>query len=341
MQSTRRSILKVGLVAGAATGATAALGVADLRATAASPALKTDPFRLGVASGDPSPDGFVLWTRLAPEPLAADGMGGMPARPYEVLWQVASDDRFEDVVRAGAATASPAWAYAVHVEVAGLEPGREYFYRFRQAQWLSAVGRGVTTPAPGAAVSSLSLAFASCSNFPAGYFSAYRALADERPDLILHLGDYQYEGGGNGVGRNHVGPVTTTLAHYRRRHAQYKTDPDLQAAHAAAPWLAVWDDHEVDNNYAGLVAATAREQGGFAERRAAAYRAYYENLPLRRTSIPAGPDLRLFRRVQWGDLASFHMLDTRQYRDDQACGDGFKDCDRAARPARTLLGDAQ
>ncbi len=339
-------MLKAGLVTTAVTGtatlvATGPPGLIDTRATAAATSLRRDPFTLGVASGDPLPDGFVIWTRLAPSPLEPDGLGGMPSRNYEVLWQVASDDRFVDVVRAGSVTASPAWGHAVHVEVGGLAPGREYYYRFRQGQWSSPSGRSVTAPAVGAAVPSLTMAFASCSNLPAGFFTAYRALADERPDVVLHLGDYQYEGGGDGIGRHHAGSETVTLANYRQRHAQYKTDPDLQAAHASAPWLVVWDDHEVDNNYADDLADRAVEQPGFLERRAAAYRAYYENLPLRRTSVPNGPDLQLFRRIRWGSLATFHMLDTRQHRSNQACGDGYKDCPVAADPARSLLGAEQ
>lgn len=310
----------------------------DARPSAAATPLRRDPFTVGVASGEPAPDGFVIWTRLAPDPLAEDGLGGMPARDLQVGWQVATDEAFADVVRAGTARALPGWAHSVHVEVAGLQPGREYFYRFRQGRWLSPTGRALTTPAAGAAVSSLAMAFVSCSNWQAGWFTAYRHLAEERPDLVLHLGDYQYEGPGNSFDRAHVGGETVTLADYRRRHAQYRTDADLQAAHAAAPWLVVWDDHEVDNNYADEVAARAVEQPGFVERRAAAYRAYYENMPLRRASVPKGPDLQLYRRVSWGSLATFHMLDTRQYRDDQACGDGYKDCPDAAAPGRSLPG---
>jgi len=342
MQTSRRTILSAGLVTGSAA-LVGNLTLLDTRATAASPRLPVDPFTLGVASGDPAPDGFVIWTRLAPSPLDDDGLGGMPARRYQVNWQVATDERFADVVRAGAVAAGPESAHAVHVEVAGLLPGREYHYRFRVGPWLSGTGRSVTTPALGAAVSSLSMAFVSCSNYPAGYFTAYRHLAEERPDLILHLGDYQYEGGAaaNTLGRPHIGPETKTLANYRQRQALYKSDPDLQLAHAAAPWLAVWDDHEVDNNYADEIADRAVEQPGFVERRAAAYLAYYENMPLRRTSVPSGPDLQLFRRVAWGNLANFHMLDTRQYRSDQACGDGYKDCPDAADPARSLPGLAQ
>ena len=310
----------------------------DARPSAAAPPLRRDPFTIGVASGDPAPDGFVIWTRLAPDPLAEDGLGGMPGKHARVGWQVATDEAFTDVVRAGSSRAVPAWGHSVHVEVTGLEPGREYFYRFRQGRWLSPSGRALTSPAYGATVASMSMAFVSCANWQAGWFDAYRHLADERPDLVLHLGDYQYEGPGNSFDRAHVGGETVTLADYRRRHAQYRTDPDLQAAHAAAPWLAVWDDHEVDNNYADEVSEKPSEQAGFPARRAAAYRAYYENMPLRRASVPRGPDLQLYRRVPWGSLATFHMLDTRQYRDDQACGDGYKDCPDAAAPGRSLPG---
>ena len=338
MDTTRRSALRAGLVVGSAALVTGAGARADARPTAAAVIPRTDPFTLGVASGDPEPEGFVIWTRLALDPLAADGLGGMPSSTYRVNWQVATDERFEDVVRAGATAADPAWAHSVHVEVAGLQPGREYFYRFRLGPHLSRSGRALTTPAPGSSPSSLHMAFASCSNYPAGLFTAYAALAAERPDVILHLGDYQYEGGGTGIGRTHAGPETKTLAGYRQRHAQYKTDLDLQEAHAAAPWLVVWDDHEVDNNYADDVADRAVERPGFLDRRAAAYRAYYENMPLRRRSVPAGPDLDLYRRSTWGDLATLHMLDTRQYRSDQACNDGYKDCPAADDPARSLPG---
>lgn len=323
-------------------------GVLDTRATAASGPLRSDPFTLGVASGDPLPDGFVIWTRLAPAPLADDGLGGMPSRRYEVQWQVATDPRFARVVRSGTATAGPESAHAVHVEVDGLRPGREYWYRFRVGQWLSPVGRGVTAPAYDSMPASLTMAFASCSQFEHGWFTAYRRLAEDRPDLVLHLGDYMYEYkadtyvAGSGNVRDHRGPETETLAHYRQRHAQYRTDPDLQAAHAAAPWLVIWDDHEVDNNWADEVPEKPEiPQPDFLQRRAAAFRAYYESMPLRRSSVPNGIDMQLFRRVQWGQLANFHMLDTRQYRDDQACGDGYDDCPEAADPARTLTGAEQ
>ncbi len=249
------------------------MSLADTRASAATPSLAVDPFTLGVASGDPSHDGFVIWTRLAPSPLDDDGLGGMPARHYLVEWQVARDEQFRKVERSGHVLARPESAHSVHVEVGRLKSGREYFYRFRVGGWLSGTGRALTAPRPGHPVSSMTMAFASCSNYPAGYFTAYRHLAEEQPDLILHLGDYQYEGGAaaNPLGRPHVGPETVTLANYRQRQALYKTDPDLQLAHAAAPWLTVWDDHEVDNNYADEIADRPQEQPGFVDRRAAAY----------------------------------------------------------------------
>ncbi|MEQ3550082.1 alkaline phosphatase D family protein [Pseudonocardia nematodicida] len=272
-----------------------------------------DPFGLGVASGDPSSDGVVLWTRLAPDPDAEDGHGGMPDRPVAVDWEVAEDERFTRVVARGTETARGQSAHSVHAEPAGLAPGRDYFYRFRAEGHLSPAARTRTAPAPGAAVPALTVAAASCANFGSGHFTAYRALADDDPDLVLHLGDYLYESGGSGV-RDPGGPEPTDLAGYRRRHAHQKTDPDLRAAHAVAPWLVVWDDHELVNNWAG------GDRDRSPDRRAAAFRAYYEHMPLRRSSVPRGIDMRLYRRLEWGSLARFHMLDTRQYRDPQESG---------------------
>jgi alkaline phosphatase D len=351
--STSRTVSRR-LVAGTATAGLAAglvgtgsmLGPATA-ARAATP-LRTDPFTLGVASGDPLPDGFVIWTRLAPDPLADDGLGGMPTRPYVVLWQVAADPFFRRTVRAGVTLAVPDAAHSVHVEVSGLRPEREYWYRFRVGRHVSPAGRAVTAPQPWATPAALAMSFVSCSQFEHGFFTAYRRLAEDRPDLVLHLGDYQYEykaddytaPGGNV--RDHKGPETTTLEGYRQRHAQYKTDADLQAAHAAAPWVVVWDDHEVDNNWADEMPEKPEEAGpAYLARRAAAFQAYWENMPLRSTSVPRGIDMQLFRRVQWGQLATFHMLDTRQYRDDQACGDGYDDCPAADDPARTIMGAEQ
>jgi alkaline phosphatase D len=346
METSRRSVLKAGLASTAAL--TPALAALSTPATAAATPLAQNPFTLGIASGDPWPDGFVLWTRLALNPIAEDGLGGMPSRSYAVQWQVASDPRFHQVVRSGVAVARPEHAHAIHVTIEGLRPGREYWYRFRAEGHMSTAGRALTAPARGTTPRELSMSFVSCSQYEHGWFTAYRRLAEDHPDLVLHLGDYQYEytkgayvaPGGNV--RDHDGPETTTLASYRQRHAQYKTDPDLQAAHAVAPWLVVWDDHELDNNWADEIYEKPEiPQPDFLERRAAAFQAYYENMPLRASSKPRGIDMQLYRRVKWGELATFHMLDTRQYRDDQGCGDGYKDCPAASDPNRSITGTRQ
>ena len=302
--------------------------------------IRSDPFTVGVASGEPSADGAVIWTRLAPNPLADDGFGGMPARGVDVEWEVARDEWFSHVEQRGMATAIPESAHSVHVELTGLRPGADYFYRFRTGTHVSPAGRTRTGPA-GGSLAPMTMCVASCSNYEQGWFTAYRRLAEEQPDLVVHLGDYQYEYAASGKGvRAHVGPETVTLANYRQRYAQYKTDPDLQAAHAAAPWLAVFDDHEVADNWADDV--PEKPDPAFLGRRAAALRAYYENMPLRRSAAPRGIDMQLYRRVQWGGLATLHMLDTRQYRTDQPCADGFgTDCAERVLPSATLTGAEQ
>ena len=285
-----------------------------------------DVFTLGVASGDPWPTGVVLWTRLATDPLAGDGRGGMPDRAVEVGYQIAEDERFTRIVRDGRVRAAPEQGHSVHVEADGLRPGTEYFYRFRAGDSFSPIGRTRTAPERGS-LGELTLCFASCANYGHGYFTAYRRLAEDEPELVLHLGDYVYETANErGDVREVPGPEPRTLAEYRLRHALYKTDPDLQLAHATAPWIVVPDDHEVQNDW------TANPV--FHQRRVAALQAYYENMPLRAR--------RLYRRLYWGELATFHMLDTRQYRDDQACRDGIVvGCDERFRPERTMIGAEQ
>ena len=298
------------------------------------------PFTLGVASGDPSPDGVVLWTRLAPDPLEIGG--GMPPVATEVRWEIFSDDRMTRAVQSGRTTAVPAWAHAVHVEVDGLEPDRWYWYRFHAGDAVSAIGRTRTLPRAGAGVDRLRFAFCSCQHFETGLFTAYRHLAAEDLDLVFHLGDYIYEGPPAPRVRAHLGPELMTLEDYRRRYAQYKADPDLQAAHAAVPWIVTTDDHEVDNNYAGAISEQNTPADVFLIRRAAAYRAYYEHMPLRRASMPQGPWLPLYRRFSYGTLASFFVLDTRQYRTDQPCGGAIAEmCDGARDADATLLGADQ
>ncbi|TDD98909.1 alkaline phosphatase D family protein [Jiangella asiatica] len=332
------------LAGGGAVTFAAALTGFSAAPVRANPVFRQNPFTLGVASGDPLPDGVVLWTRLAPEPLAVDGSGGMAAQSVPVQWQLARDPAFGQVERSGTVRATPELAHSVHAEVTGLEPDREYWYRFRAGRELSAVGRTRTAPAVDARPNDVTFAFASCQNYSEGFFTAYRHLAADGVDLVVHLGDYIYEGSGQGtIGRGHLPAVEChSLQDYRVRYSQYKTDPDLQAGHAAAPWIVVLDDHEIDNNWADDL--DGGDAGGpeFLARRTAAMQAYYENTPLRRASMPSGPDMQLYRRLRYGTLADFNVVDTRQHRDNQACGDGRQiDCEERLDPARTMLGDAQ
>ncbi|TCC65399.1 alkaline phosphatase [Kribbella pittospori] len=336
---SRRTLVLGGL---AAAGASALpVRSAVIAATAAVPY----PFQLGIASGEPDANSVVLWTRLAPSPLNADGHGGMTDTNIVVDWQVSTTDTFSTLVANGQVTATYATAHAVHVVAGNLNPDSDYFYRFRAQGHVSPVGRTRTTPAIGAAGRDLTMAFTSCSHYEEGYYTVYRRMAEENPGLILHLGDYIYEyGATSGRPRLHLGAEIVTIADYRRRYAQYKTDPDLQAAHAVAPWIVVPDDHEVENNYAGTIrenntpALTAAQ---WTARRSAAYQAYYENMPLRPAQANSGNSIPLYRRLRWGSLATFHMLDTRQYRNDQACGDGWKICSDADLASRSLPGNAQ
>ena len=340
-QLTRRQLLDVAWKLGAASIA-APIASSVVRAQMAFPAY---PFALGVASGDPWPDGVVLWTRLAPDPLAG---GGMPMVPLEVGWEVATDRVFRQVVQNGTAVARPELGHSVHVEVGSLEPAREYFYRFRAGREVSQVGRTKTAPAPGASVDELRFAVCGCSHYEHGFFTVYRHIARESFDFVFHTGDYIYEGrGNNGQNdarvREHLGQEIYTLDDYRRRYAQYRMDADLRAAHASAPFIVTWDDHEVDNDYAD----DQDESGGtppavFLLRRAAAYQAFYEAMPIRASALPLGPDMLLYRHFPFGSLIDFSALDTRQYRSDQACGGGAAtDCREAADPGRTMLGAAQ
>jgi alkaline phosphatase D len=304
------------------------------------PKFPRSPFTLGVCSGDPAPDGVVLWTRLALDPLNG---GGMPPQPVEVQWQVALDDRLSKVVRSGKAIASPDSAHTVHVEVSGLRPHTWYWYQFRAGNEVSPIGRTRTFPAANAPVDRVRFAIASCQHYEVGHYTAYQHMAQEDLDLVMHLGDYIYENPGRDkFVRKHVGGELLTVDDYRNRYAQYRSDPALQATHAAFPFLVVWDDHEVDNNYAGLHDENGAPVEQFALRRAAAYKAYFEHMPLRRRSIPAGALMQLYRPFSYGTLANILMLDTRQYRTDQPCGDNVQPlCDGARDPNATLLGAAQ
>lgn len=308
------------------------------------------PFTLGVASGDPLPDGFVLWTRLAPLFNAVDGRGGL-SRPVPVRWRVATDAAMTRIVKRGEVMATERFGHSVHIEVAGLEAGRPYWYQFEGLGAQSPVGQARTTPAPHA-IASARLGFVSCSHWERGYFSAYRHLAAEQPDLVFFLGDYIYDSsyapGSGKVFRAHGSGNAQTLSDYRNRYALYKTDPDLQALHAAAPSVATWDDHEVQNDYANRWSQDPKiGVAQFLQQRAAAYQAFYEHMPLRASSVPKGADMRIYRRLDYGQLARFHVLDGRQYRSEQPClpANGSHQghvatnpCSDLRDPARTLLG---
>jgi alkaline phosphatase D len=344
MLSSRRSFLTV-------TGAAAALAL-----TGSLPEIETaaagwtgrpdrrDPFTLGVASGDPLPDAVVIWTRLAPDPLAP--FGGMDRRPVDVEWQVAEDEQFRRVVRHGSVKAGPEASHSVHVDVRGLRPWRHYWYRFRVNGNLSPVGRTKTAPTADTQLSELSLAFASCQAIWEGWYTAYADMAKLDHDVVFFLGDYIYEFGiDRGIRPDSKEIINTqqtvTLDEYRLRYTQYKLDPDLQHAHAVAPWIVTLDDHEVVDNWADEAHPSA-PPAQFLVRRANAFRAYWENMPLRFAQLPKGPDMQLYRRIRYGRLAEFNVLDTRQYRSDQAYGDGTKaPGPETADPTRTITGDAQ
>ncbi|MCH2203096.1 MAG: alkaline phosphatase D family protein [Fuerstiella sp.] len=302
---------------------------------------KTNPFTLGVASGDPSSDGVVLWTRLAPDPLNG---GGMPNTSVLVRWEVAGQEDFSDVVRSGVSVAPVQLGHSVHVEVDGLDADRWYFYRFHVGDETSPVGRTRTAPDVNAMPDRMKFAFTSCQHYEHGYFNGYPHMQQEDLDLIIHLGDYIYEGAGrDGQLRKHIGGELNSLADYRNRHSQYRLDQSLQETHRQFPWLVTWDDHEFDNNYANLVS----EEDGvspeeFLVRRMNAYQAYYEFMPLRRSAFPQGPHMTLYRACRFGRLVNFHVLDTRQYRSDQPNGDGLKPMEgKVFDQHATILGDRQ
>lgn len=300
----------------------------------------TDLFSLGIASGTPRRDGMVLWTRL---------IGDALPEQVEVRWEVALDEGMSGVVASGTEVTDAAWAHSVHAEPAGLEAGRRYWYRFSVEGRHSPVGRTRTLPAADA-LEPLKLIQASCQRWDHGHYAAWRHAAAEQPDLVLFLGDYIYESVPvEGRVRRHEGTrICQTLDDYRRRHAQYKTDPLLQAAHAAAPWLLIWDDHEVVNDYAGLQGN--QPEADFAARRAAAYQAYWEHLPLPKSQHPTGALLPLHQHLDWGRMARLILADGRQYRDPQSCPKAAQygsntvrpqDCPALFEPQRSLLGMAQ
>lgn len=347
-QPDRRRLLQLACAAAACTWLP--------RGLYAQPRWSASPFALGVASGSPSSDGVVLWTRLV-APTLFEALG---SQPVAVRWEVADDEGFARVVASGQTVALPALAHSVHAEVTGLAPDRWYFFRFSSGNAQSPVGRTRTLPAPDAAAQRLRLGFGSCQRWELGYYAAWRHLAAEQPDLVLFLGDYIYEYPGTASAVRLIGQpgVVHSLADYRARHALHKSDADLQAMHAACPWLVVWDDHEVQNDYAGVHEGDHRPfglnaSGDFAARRAAAYQAYYEHMPLPASALARAQsrvqNIRLYGRWRWGRLADLVLLDTRQHRDRQPCAPAGQPsasldpaaCSAWADPSRSLLGTAQ
>jgi alkaline phosphatase D len=336
-----------------------ALGRRLLRAGAA---WASDPFSLGVAAGAPSPDGFVLWTRLAPKPMFddPDAPGGMTGPSVEIAYEIASDDAMHHVVQAGVAVADAAYGYSVHKQIHGLKPGRPYWYRFSSGTADSAIGRAMTLPAHG--VDKLRFAYFSCSHYEYGYFSAYRHAAEGNPDFAIFLGDYIYEyvdtGKKHPLVRTHSGgKECVTLPEYRLRYSQYRLDPNLQYLHRTVPSLVTWDDHEVQNDYADKWGQDFQDPAAFLQRRAAAYRAFYEFMPVKPVfSAPHGPNMRLYDRYDFGDLMRVDLIDGRQYRSREACyGDPKKNeghgggghletaasCPELFEPSRSMIGRTQ
>ena len=341
-------------IAGAATAALGAPAIVRARSL-----WRAFPFSLGVASGDPASDGFVIWTKLAPEPLQPHG--GMALAAMEVAWEVAEDQAFRTIVRNGTAWARPELGHSVHVEVTGLQADRPYFYRFTADGEQSLRGRARTLPAVSAAPAGIKFGVAGCNNFEDGYYGAFRHLAAE-PDLafVYHYGDmiYEYRQDYEFVGGLPVAPVRQhafrnliDIGDYRLAYGQVLGDIDTQAARASHVFLSSFDDHEVNNNWVSDIDNWTMTNGAdpnappadiFAFRKAAALQAWYEHMPVRRALMPRGTNVALNRELRYGNLLSLQLLDTRSFRSDQPCGDGFKTiCADVAAPDRQVLGREQ
>ncbi len=354
---TRRGFLAAAVAAAIAAcsddGSTAAPGSTSTTASSTTTTrapidLSSDPFTLGVASGDPLPDRVVLWTMLTGDSL--------PDSDIDVEWEIGRDAELSDVVAHGTATAAAALGYSVHVDATGLEPDTEYHYRFRVGEFSTEPARTRTFAAAGTMPERFRFAFSSCQNWEQGYYAAYRDVADQDDiDAFVFLGDYIYEYATGGYA-DERGRTTgqdfecETVEQYRARYTLYKSDPLLRAAHALVPWIITWDDHEVDNDYAGAVSENNDPTDAFLSRRAAAYQVWYEFMPVR-LDPPTGPDYEIYRSFAHGDLVRFHVLDTRQYRSDQQQNDPFvaqlgdavqvRDDALVFSPDHTMVGDAQ
>lgn len=327
----------IGLLTGAGFLGTSFLSVAANHSQTANLLDKDYPFKLGIASGDPEADGFVIWTRLVKNVKLANG--AIPESPQEVKWEIASDKSFSNIVQEGNTKTDPFWAHSVHIEVQNLEANKNYYYRFKTGSFYSPVGRSKTTPANTDKLDELNFAILSCQSYLGGYYTAHEHLADEELDVVLFLGDYIYEFKGNeGVGGRVHYPhkLLETLEDYRLRYAQYKSDPALQNIHAAFPWLVTFDDHEVRNNWGG------EEDEKSLTRQAAAFKAYYEHMPVRKSAIPHEYHIQIYRKCSYGDLVEFSILDTRQFRSKPPCGPNHtENCEDRTDPSRTIYGEKQ
>ncbi len=347
----RRNFLTLSAGAGvAAAGAPAMLRAQTI--------FRDYPFTLGVAAGDPASDGFVIWTRLAPQPMAPGG--GMPRDTVAVEWEVASDPGFTRDVRTGTVLARPELAHAVHVEVAGLAPDRPYFYRFTAGGERSLRGTARTLPAPGSAAAQLRFGVCGCHHYEAGFFGAYRHLAREDLNFVYHYGDfiyeysveYQFDGGLpiEPVRRSGIRGLID-VHDFRMAYAQQIGDIDLQAARSRQVFLSSYDDHEIRNNWVSDNDDWTRDPNDTREpvapevfmlRKQAAMQAWYEHMPVRRALLPRGGMVAMHREFRFGDLMAMQVLDTRQYRSNQPCGDGFKPaCAGVSDAAAQVLGREQ
>ncbi|MFE1960343.1 alkaline phosphatase D family protein [Streptomyces sp. NPDC059479] len=331
----RRTVVKAAAATAAATAVAAPVVLGGSASAAEAPA-----FLHGVASGDPLPDGVLLWTRVTPSSDAVPGSG--KGAETEVGWEVAEDREFASVVARGTTTARAASDHTVKADVRGLRQATAYYFRFTAGGTVSPVGRTRTAPASDAAAPGVRFGVVSCSNWEAGYFSAYRHLAARADlDAVLHLGDYIYEyatgdfpAAEYAVRQHEPTHEIISLADYRTRHGRYKSDADLRALHAAHPVIAIWDDHEFANDAwsGGAENHTPGTEGAWADRAAAARQAYFEWMPVR-----ASTEGTVYRRLRFGSLADLHLLDLRSFRSQQTTAGNSAVDD----PERTITGRAQ
>ena len=292
-----------------------------------------NPFSLGVASGGVLADRVILWTRIAPDPLAEDGLGGVSTEAIRVEWEVSTKEDFSEILLYGVVATTEQLAHAVHIDAGPLEPDSWYYYRFKCGGWISAVGKTRTLPCKERALAQLRLGVTTCHRYEDGYFTVLGDLALQEPDIVLQVGDYIYEYAPSEDVRVQPLPRCSDLTSYRLRHALYKGEAELQAAHASCPWEVVWDDHEIKNDYFG-----SDEAEEIQELMRAGYQAYYEHMPLR-VLPPEGSTLKIYRVLDIGNLLRIYLFDTRQYRDETSCGDD--DCPDMFDGDRQLLGEEQ